>query len=61
MKNQKIEKMLIKADVSELTDDQLGTTYGGILPAILAALSIYAGICAVAYGAGALHGMACKR
>jgi hypothetical protein len=61
MKNQKFEVGLFKANVTELSSEQLVNTNGGFLIIILQAAAIYAAICSVAYGAGALYGIATKK
>jgi hypothetical protein len=60
MKNRKNQEMIIDNNLTLLSNEQLQGTNGGIIAAILAAATIYAGVCAVAYGAGALYGIITK-
>lgn len=60
MKNEKFEEMVLNAGMIELSDEQLLNTDGGFIVLLLEAAGLYAAICAVAYGAGALYGLATK-
>ena len=51
---------LQEAGLTELSSDQLANTDGGILPLLLNAAAAYAGLYALAYGAGALTGFLTK-
>ena len=55
MKNEQFAKMV---SMEEISKEQLETIDGGFIIILLEAAAVYAAICAVSYGAGALYGLA---
>lgn len=60
MKTYIFEENLNGSNIIELENFQMSNIEGGILGVFLVAGGVYAGICAVAFGAGALYGLLTK-
>lgn len=55
-----VQNQLQKFEIEELTENEMTSTSGGFLFALGAAVTVYGALFAVAYGAGALYGIATK-
>lgn len=60
MKNEINDFLLQESSLVELTHDNSKKVNGGFLPIVLAVVGVYAGLQALAYGAGCAYGLICK-